>query len=80
MNKIRDILNALQWDKKETISEVKIVYIDRGAVHDTNVINGKDIKAVHKTFIETYDAMIPHHRVLRIIYKDTVIFDRYQHV
>jgi uncharacterized protein len=80
MNKIRDILNALQWDKKEDISEVTIVYIDRGAIQDTTVITGGDIKAVHKTFIETYDAMIPHHRVLRIIYKNTVVFDRYQQV
>lgn len=80
MNKIRDILNALQWDKKEDISEVTIVYIDRGAIQDTTVITGKDIKVVHKTFIETYDAMIPHHRVLRIIYKNTVVFNRYKQV
>ncbi|MDG6228396.1 MAG: RNA repair domain-containing protein [Candidatus Thermoplasmatota archaeon] len=80
MNKIRDILNALQWDKKEDISEVKIFYIDRGAVQDTTVITGRDIRSVHKTFIETKEAMIPHHRVLRIIYKNTVVFDRYQHI
>ena len=80
MNKIRDILNALQWDKKEDMSEVTVFYIDRGAIHDTTVINGRDIKAVYKTFIETYDAMIPHHRILRIIYKNTVVFDRYQQV
>jgi uncharacterized protein (UPF0248 family) len=40
------------------------------------VISGIDIFSIEKTFIVTADAMIPHHRIFKIIYKGEPVFDR----
>ena len=80
MNKIRDILNEIKWKEETDFSDVEIWYIHRGAVQNTRVLKGSDIIGVHKTFIETSDAMIPHHRIFRIIYKNTIVFERHQTV
>ena len=76
MNRIRDILNEIKWKEQEDLSNVDIYYVHRGAIHDTKIIKGTDIIHIHKTFIETAEAMIPHHRIFRITYKDTVLFQR----
>lgn len=76
MNKIRDILNEFKWREKYKLDEIEIYYIHRGAINDTKIINGNDIKSIQKTFIETNDSMIPHHRIFKIIYKDKILFER----
>lgn len=77
MNQIRDILNELKWRNKYALQDAEIWYIHRGAPNDTKIITGKEIIAIDKTFIETEDAMIPHHRIFKITYKDQILFDRY---
>jgi uncharacterized protein (UPF0248 family) len=76
MNKIRDILNEFTWREKYNIDEIEIYYIHRGALNDTKLIKGNEIKSIQKTFIETNEAMIPHHRIFRIIYKNKILFER----
>ena len=76
MNKIRDILNELKWRKKFVFKDTKIYYIHRGAMNNTKMITGSDIISVDKTFIETTDAMIPHHRIFKISYHKKILFDR----
>ena len=76
MNKIRDILNEFKWMEKYKLDEIEIYYIHRGAINDTKIINGIDIKSIQKTFIETNEAMIPHHRIFKIIYKNKILFER----
>ena len=76
MNLVRDILNEIKWRKEYDLSEVEIWYIHRGAPNDTRILKGDEIKSIGKTFIETEDAMIPHHRVFKIIYKGRNLFDR----
>jgi len=76
MNKIRDILNELKWQKKYDFRNVEVWYIHRGAINDTKRIHGDDIIAVEKTFLQTTDAMIPHHRVFKIVYAGQILFDR----
>jgi len=77
MNQIRDILNGFKWKQNSNFSDIKIWYVHRGTKQKTRVIKGSDIIAIHKTFIETTEAMIPHHRILRIKYQDSILFDRH---
>ena len=76
MNQLRDILNAFKWKDTSKFSDLEIWYIHRGAAHDTHFIKGSEVIAIHRTFIETIDAMIPHHRIFRITYRGTLVFDR----
>jgi len=76
MNRIRDILNEIKWKAQTTLDDVEIYYIHRGAIYDTKIIKGSEIIDIHKTFIETAEAMIPHHRIFQIKYKGNVVFKR----
>jgi uncharacterized protein len=76
MNKIRDILNEIKWKHNDDLRHIEIFYIHRGGQNDINVISGEDIISIDKTFIETMDAMIPHHRIFKITYKGKTVFDR----
>lgn len=77
MNQIRDILNGFKWKQDSNFSDIEILYVHRGTTQNTRVIKGSDIIAIHKTFVETMEAMIPHHRILRITYQDSILFDRH---
>jgi hypothetical protein len=76
MNQIRDILNELKWRKKFVFQDTEIYYIHRGAPKNTKIITGSEVISINKTFIETDDAMIPHHRIFLIMYHDKILFDR----
>jgi uncharacterized protein len=76
MNKIRDILNELKWRKKYVFDDVQIYYIHRGAPNNTKMITGSEIISIGKTFLQTVEALIPHHRIFRIIYQKKLLFDR----
>ena len=75
MNQIREILNELKWSKGE-LEDVEIWYIHRGAPNNTKIITGKEIISIDKTFLQTIDAMIPHHRIFKIMLKNTILFER----
>lgn len=72
----REVLNRLKWDAAESLDSATIWYIHRGAPGDILSIRGSDIRALGKGFFETDDASIPYHRVIRIEYRGTVIFDK----
>jgi len=76
MNKIRDTLNELKWRQKYVFNDTKIYYIHRGAPQNTKIITGADILSIDKTFLRTVDAMIPHHRIFKIMYHQKTLFDR----
>jgi uncharacterized protein (UPF0248 family) len=76
MNKIRDILNEIKWRNKYKLDELKLYYVHRGAPQNFKIISGTDIISIDKTFIETGDAMIPHHRIFKITYKEKTLFNR----
>lgn len=76
MNQIRDILNELKWRKKFVFQDTEIYYIHRGAPKNTKIITGSEVYSIDKTFIKTVDAMIPHHRIFKIMYHDKTLFDR----
>ena len=62
--------------KKYDLSKVKLWFIHRGAPNDIKIISGDSILSVEKTFLETNDAMIPHHRIFKITYENEIIFKR----
>lgn len=77
---IRDLLNKLKWKDGFCFDKVEIWYIDRGAPGGTNVILGEDVEKIGKSFIYTRDKAIPFHRIVRIIYEERILFDRFKRV
>jgi len=76
MPNLRDILNELKWSKKFNLDKAEIWYVHRGAQNDTKIISGKEIVSMGRSFMETATAMIPYHRIFKIVYKGKIIFKR----
>jgi uncharacterized protein (UPF0248 family) len=72
----RDILNELKWKQDYDLDQAEIWYIHRGAPNDTKIISGKEIVKLEKSFMKTTTAMIPYHRVFKIIYEEKIVFKR----
>jgi uncharacterized protein (UPF0248 family) len=72
----RNILNELKWKTGCSLDEAEIWYVHRGAPNDTKIISGKDIVKLHKSFMESTKAMIPYHRIFKIIYQGKEVFVR----
>jgi uncharacterized protein (UPF0248 family) len=72
----KHILNKLKWHEKFDLSKAEIWYLHRGAPNNTKIIKGDEIVDLEKSFIKTETAMIPYHRVLKIIYEKEVFFER----
>jgi uncharacterized protein (UPF0248 family) len=72
----RDILNELKWKQDCDLNQAEIWYVHRGAPNDTKIISGRDIIKLEKSFMKTTTAMIPYHRIFKIIYKEKIIFKR----
>ncbi len=72
----RDILNKLMWKQDCNLESAEIWYVHRGAPNDTKIISGSDIVGLEGSFMQTITAMIPYHRIFRIVYKGKVIFER----
>ena len=75
-NNPRNILNELKWKEGFNLDKAEIWYVHRGAINDTKIISGQEIAKLGRSFIETKSAMIPYHRVFKIIYNGEVIFNR----
>ncbi|MCD6468821.1 MAG: DUF504 domain-containing protein [Thermoplasmata archaeon] len=78
MPSVRDILNELKWRDNSEFNKVEVWYRHRGAPNDTMVISGEEIVSLHKSFLETKTAMIPYHRVIKVIYEGRILFDRFE--
>lgn len=76
MSNPKDILNEYKWKNNKNLDEVEIWYIHRGAINDTKIIMGKEIKKLEKSFMKTRSSMIPYHRIFKIIYNGKIIFKR----
>jgi len=79
MNQIRDILNKIKWQNEDELRNILIWYVHRGAPNNVKCITGDTIQSIGKTFLETPDGMIPHHRIFRILYNNTVVYERGHH-
>lgn len=76
MTSPRDILNELKWKETSDLTKAEIWYIHRGAPNDTKIISGNDVIALEKSFMQTTTAMIPYHRIFKIVYDNMSIFSR----
>jgi len=76
MTNPREILNKLKWKKEFNLNQAEIWYVHRGTPNDTKIIYGKDILKLDRSFMQTTTAMIPYHRIFKIIYENKVIFNR----
>jgi uncharacterized protein (UPF0248 family) len=74
MPSIRDILNEIKWTKD--LKQVTVWYIHRGAVGNMKCITGEEIIDIGKSFLQTRTAMIPFHRIVKIVFNDQTVFDR----
>jgi len=75
-NRVRDALNELKWRKNFKVDKAEIWYVHRGAPNNTKIMSGNEILSIERSFIETTTAMIPFHRIFKIIYKGEIIFKR----
>lgn len=76
--RIRYLLNKLKWGNEINFDEVEIWYIDRGAPGDKSVITGGDIEKIGRSFVHTKGKAIPFHRIIKITYRDRILFDRFR--
>jgi len=76
MTTTREILNELKWKKDCDINLAEVWIVHRGAPNDNKIITGKNIIKLEKSFFQTRSAMIPYHRIFKIIYNEKVIFKR----
>jgi len=74
MPNLRDLLNEIKWTKN--LAHIEIWILHRGAPRNTKIISGAEIHALEKSFFKTSTATIPYHRILKIVYNGTVLFER----
>lgn len=73
----RDALNRLKWTEGESIEDATVYYVHRGAPGDSKAITGDCILSMGAFCFElATGACIPYHRVYRIDYRGTTIFER----
>ena len=76
MTNPRDILNELKWRGNRSLNDAEIWYVHRGAPNDTKIISGEDVLKIGRSFMHTTSAMIPYHRIFKIVYKEKIVFKR----
>lgn len=74
--KVREILNKVKWDERMDFDQLEVVYLHRGAPDDLKRIYGREIVNIGKSFLSLKEAEIPHHRIVKILYKGEVLFER----
>jgi uncharacterized protein (UPF0248 family) len=72
----RKILNELKWRVDRDLSMAEIWFVHRGAPDDTTIIMGSEIRELGSSFFQTDEAMIPYHRIFKIVYEKEVLFER----
>jgi len=72
----RVVLNKLKWCEGFVFDDVEIWYVHRGAIGDKMTISGCDIVDLQRSFMKTVSAMVPYHRVFKIVYQGDVVFER----
>jgi uncharacterized protein (UPF0248 family) len=72
----REVLNELKWREDRDFAEVMVTYIHRGAPNDEMTISGAEIESLNNSFMQTESASIPYHRIVKIEYKGTLIWER----
>jgi len=81
----REVLNELKWRADRDLATVEVWYVHRGVANDTRIVRGSDVVALHASFMEVRaprergmggTAMIPYHRVFRIVEAGEPLWER----
>jgi uncharacterized protein (UPF0248 family) len=75
MPNLRRLLNEIKWTKD--LQRIEIWYLHRGAPHDTKMVTGAEIVSLGRSFLETTQATIPYHRIIKVFYDGEILFDRW---
>ena len=80
MRKSHELLLRYFHDPAFSFSEVDVCYIDRGAPGDTTCVKGERIPHLDAYYMEIASPFgttaIPYHRILRILYRGVVVWER----
>jgi uncharacterized protein (UPF0248 family) len=74
MPSAHEVLNELKWREDRDLNITEIWYIHRGAPNDSMIIKGSEIIELQHSFMKLAGAMIPYHRILKIVYEGQVIW------
>ncbi len=73
----KNVLDMILWHPKMDIKESKITYIHRGTKGNLKTIEGDQINRLERGFlILDEEKQIPYHRIIRIEYKDEIIWNK----
>jgi len=76
---IRDLLNKIKWDPKETPGDYFLYYYDR-VEKSLKKIEFRNIKEISENFMlvekDGIEAEIPLHRIKKVVRKGTVVWER----
>jgi uncharacterized protein (UPF0248 family) len=70
----REVLNRLRWKEGESLQDVTVTYLHRGAPRDAITIRGGDIVELERSFFVTTDSKIPYHRIRSIERNGEVLY------
>ncbi|MCK5562462.1 MAG: DUF504 domain-containing protein [Thermoplasmata archaeon] len=76
MPSAHEILNELKWREDRDLDRAEIWYIHRGAPNDTMIIKGSEIIELQRSFMKLEEAMIPYHRILKIVYENKAVWEK----
>ena len=76
MPSAHEVLNELKWREDRDLTIAEIWYTHRGVPNDTMIIKGSEIIELQKSFMKLAEAMIPYHRILKIVYEGDVIWTK----
>jgi len=76
MPSAHEVLNELKWRDDRDLASAEIWYTHRGAPNDTMIIKGSDIIELQHSFMKLAEAMIPYHRILKIVYEGNVVWEK----
>jgi uncharacterized protein (UPF0248 family) len=69
----REVLNEIKW-RHQALDDAMVTYVHRGAPGDVLTISGKEITELGRSFFSTGETMIPYHRIVRIVFRQRVVF------
>jgi len=80
MMRSREVLIQLLHDPRYSITDAEVWYVDRGAPGNTSRAAGKDIGSMDvfafRVISETGAKDIPYHRIIRILHRGEVLWER----
>ena len=71
----KEVMNRLKWTSPETLKDVTIWYVHRGAPDGVRAVKGSDVD-IGRSYLELERSSIPYHRITKICMKEEVLYER----